>query len=139
MPAENITVDATLSIITYTVTFIDGISGDVIAEIIVEHGSSAAAPDAPAHDGFIFTGWTGDFFSVTEDRTVIAQYTLCGDVDGDGNLTTADALTILRMSLGILAKPTANSVDFAVADFDGDGEITSVDALLVLRVSMELE
>lgn len=139
MPAENIVVDATLVINTYTVTFVDSISGEIIEIVSVEYGSDAVAPEVPEHDGFIFSGWEGDFTSVTEDRTVNALYVLCGDVDGDGSLTTADALTILRMALGIVAKPAENTLDYAICDFDKDGVISSVDALLILRASMELE
>lgn len=52
----------------------------------------------PAHDGYVFTGWNGSLVNVTENRTVTAEYSLLGDVDGDGVVTSADALTVLRMS-----------------------------------------
>ena len=52
-----------------------------------------------------------------------------GDVDGDGQITSADALVILRMSVGTEAE------NLALADVDGDGQITSADALAVLRTS----
>ena len=72
MPAENLTVDAVLSINVYTVTFVDGLDGSAIAEVSVEHGSNVTAPDAPAHDGYVFTGWNGSLVNVTENRTVTA-------------------------------------------------------------------
>ncbi len=55
-----------------------------------------------------------------------------GDVDGDGSLSSHDALLILRGSSG-MAKLTDDQILFA--DVDGDGEVTSSDALSVLRQS----
>lgn len=137
MPAEDLTVDAVLSINVYTVTFVDGLDGSAIAEVSVEHGSNVTAPDAPAHDGYVFTGWNGSLVNVTENRTVTAEYSLLGDVDGDGVVTSADALTVLRMSLGIIATPVSGSLDFSICDIDGSGDITSVDALLIIRKAMQ--
>lgn len=137
MPAEDLTVDAVLSINVYTVTFVDGFDGSVIAEVSVEHGSNVTAPAAPAHDGYVFTGWNGSLVNVTENRTVTAEYSLLGDVDGDGVVTSADALTVLRMSLWIIATPVSGSLDFSICDIDGSGDITSVDALLIIRKAMQ--
>lgn len=56
-----------------------------------------------------------------------------GDVDGDGNITSSDALAILRASVGL----TEFSGDASIlADVDGDGMINSSDALIVLRYSV---
>lgn len=137
MPAEDLTVDAVLSINVYTVTFVDRLDGSVIAEVSVEHGSNVTALLAPAHDGYVFTGWNGSLVNVTENRTVTAEYSLLGDVDGDGVVTSADALTVLRMSLGIIATPVSGSLDFSICDIDGSGDITSVDALLIIRKAMQ--
>ena len=56
-----------------------------------------------------------------------------GDVDGDGDITANDALTILRASIG-LAKLSPDETK--LADADGDGSITANDALAVLRYSV---
>lgn len=56
-----------------------------------------------------------------------------GDLDGDENITSGDALEILRMSVG-LSEETPEKAK--LADVDGDGEITSADALIVLRYSI---
>ena len=58
-----------------------------------------------------------------------------GDIDGDNMITSADALFVLRMSVG-LEKETANKK--LLADADGDKQITSADALAVLRYSVGL-
>ena len=131
MPAEDLTVDASLTLSVYTVTFIDGLTGEVIAEAEVEYGGSAEAPDAPDHDWYLFGGWEGDYSNVTADVTVTAVYLLLGDVDGDGDLTSADALIVLRYALNILTE-----VDADIADVNGDGTVNSVDALLILRRAM---
>lgn len=55
---------------------------------------------------------------------------IMGDIDGDGVVTSADALTILRHSVGI------EQIDKSLleyADLDTDGEVTSSDALLALK------
>lgn len=60
----------------YTVTFMDGYTNTKIADVPVEEGSAAAAPDAPDHSaqGMIFNGWDTPFDNVTENITVTAQY-----------------------------------------------------------------
>lgn len=61
--------------------------------------------------------------------------TLPGDVDGDGVVTSGDALAILRASLD----PSAADETFTkAADVDGDGMVSSSDALTVLRMSLGL-
>ena len=58
-----------------------------------------------------------------------------GDIDGDGKITSADSLLILRQSVSL-----EHFTDFQqkLADVDGDGKITSADALEVLRYSVSL-
>ena len=55
---------------------------------------------------------------------------LPGDIDGDGEITSGDAILVLRFASAVLI-PTATQ--FAAADVDGDGEISSGDAILILR------
>ncbi len=58
-----------------------------------------------------------------------------GDLDGDGEITVADALTALR----IAAKLVAETPEYVmIGDTDGDGEITVGDALSILRVAAKL-
>ena len=63
--------------ITYTVTFVDGISGDTIQTMTASYGSSVTAPSARDYsaDGLVFTGWQGgDFESVTRNATLYSTY-----------------------------------------------------------------
>ena len=133
----NITADlvvtAQYEINTYTVTFKDW-DGTVLKTQEVQYGGDAEAPADPTRVGYTFTGWDKAFTNVTADLVVTAQYEMLGDVDGDGNVSMADALTILRMAMDIL--PVENQ---QIADVDGDGFITSMDALLALRFAMHIE
>jgi len=131
MPAEDLVVDATCTINVYEVTLIDGFNGDPIAVLYVEHGRDAILPDAPEHAGYIFDRWDGDPTNVTENRTITACYWLIGDVNHDGEITTYDALLIMRYALGV--ETEGNEL---IMDFNGDGCVDSLDALLVLRRSI---
>ena len=128
MPAEDLVVDATCTINVYEVTLIDGFNGDPIAVLYVEHGRDAILPDAPEHAGYIFDRWDGDSTNVTENRTIAACYWMIGDVNHDGEITTYDALLIMRYALGL--ETEGNEL---IMDFNGNGCVDSLDALLVLR------
>ena len=129
----DLVVTAQYEINTYTVTFKDW-DGTVLKTQEVQYGGDAEAPADPTRVGYTFTGWDKAFTNITADLVVTAQYETLGDVDGDGNVSMADALTILRMAMDIL--PVENQ---HIADVDGDGFITSMDALLALRFAMHIE
>ena len=133
----NITADlvvtAQYEINTYTVTFKDW-NGTVLKTQEVQYGGDAEEPADPTRVGYTFTGWDKAFTNIMADLVVTAQYEMLGDADGDGNVSMADALTILRMAMDIL--PVENQ---QIADVDGDGFITSMDALLALRFAMHIE
>ena len=131
MPAEDLVADATCTINVYEVTLIDGFNGDPIAVLYVAHGQDAVLPDAPEHAGYIFDRWDGDPTNVTENRTITACYWMIGDVNHDGEITTYDALLIMRYALGV--ETEGNEL---IMDFNGDGCVDSLDALLVLRRSI---
>ena len=131
MPAEDLVVDATCTINVYEVTMVDGLNGDPIAVLYVAHGQDAILPDAPEHAGYIFDRWDGDSTNVTENRTITACYWMIGDVNHDGEITTYDALLIMRYALGL--ETDGNEL---IMDFDGNGCVDALDALLVLRRSI---
>lgn len=60
-----------------------------------------------------------------------------GDVDGNGNVTAADARLALRRSVGL--EPKLTDVQLKAADVDGKAGVTAADARLILRASVGLE
>ena len=82
-----------------------------------EGGFSSAAQLRQYIDGWYET-------LLAEEGPIVPS--IMGDVDYDGELTSADALMILRMALGMLEiDPTG--------DYDGSGAVDSTDALMLLR------
>ncbi len=69
------------------VTFVDGITGDVVKYQNVEYGTAATAPVAEEHDGYTFAGWGPGYDNVTGDLVVTSQY--------DAIPAPAPAVTIL--------------------------------------------
>ncbi len=61
-----------------------------------------------------------------------------GDVDGDGEVSAADARLSLRACVG-LEDYAPGSYRFVNADYDGDGEISASDAQMILRTAVGLE
>lgn len=69
------------------------------------------------------------------------SYTLAfalGDVNGDGNATSVDALCILRLVAKLPATGACPSPLPGNPDVNGDNQVTSVDALCVLRLVAKL-
>lgn len=73
---RTVTADCAVEVLApqYTVTFV-GMDGEVVKEESVREGESATAPAPPEAAGYQFTGWSGNYTSVTKDETVTAQYT----------------------------------------------------------------
>jgi hypothetical protein len=65
---------------------------------------------------------------------------LYGDVDGNGEVNTADAVLIVRHVAGLLSLPDTSLPAFTLeaADVSGNGEITSYDGALVFQYSLGL-
>ena len=59
----------------YKVIFADSDGKTVIAEQELKKGQDATAPEAPAKEGYEFTGWDRSFTNVTRDIVVKAVYT----------------------------------------------------------------
>ncbi len=123
----------------FNVTFVDGLTGDILAMQQVEEGESATAPETPIHEGYKFIGWDKDFRKITEDIVVTALYEkvkeLKGDVDQNGVIEAADATEILR----VVAQLETLKVSETVADANNDGIVDSGDATKILRVVAQLE
>lgn len=64
---------------------------------------------------------------------VTAGAQIVGDVDGDGSITTGDALIILRSLVGL---PIVASAVVANGDANCDGSVTAADAQLILQLDV---
>jgi hypothetical protein len=69
---------------------------------------------------------------------VLPHDSLLGDVNGDGQVDTADARLLIRYVVGQFTLPSTEYPHFtlATADVTGNGEITSYDAALVLQYGL---
>lgn len=72
---------------------------------------------------------------LTAALTVVSFAGNLGDVNGDGEINSYDALNVLRYSVGI----ESPGFILANADVNRDSKINSADALFILRVSVGLE
>lgn len=93
----------------WTVTFVDGITGETLKTQVVDEGSSASAPGTPAHDGWQSTGWDKDFSKITANTTVKSTYTaiikvrvptlLSCQILADGTVVTPNDYAIENLSV----------------------------------------
>ena len=120
---------------TYTVTFVDGLTQEIISTVEVEAGKSAVAPEAPVHEGYRFVGFDKEFTNVQENITVTLMYEkitagLRGDANVDNEVDSADATAVLRhvAKLDILEGQGLEN-----ADADLNGIVDSADATSILR------
>ena len=67
------TIRAEFEPITFTVPFVDGITGETLDTQTVAYGKDAAAPQAPQHEGYTFSGRDAAFTNVRSGLTVTAQ------------------------------------------------------------------
>ncbi len=58
---------------------------------------------------------------------------LYGDIDGDGDVSSADARDVLRYTIGACV---LSAEQLVLADYTGDGEVTSADARDILRAAL---
>lgn len=59
---------------TCPVRFADGLTGELMSAQTVNAGDSAEAPEANAHEGYLFTGWSRTPSNITEDTVITAEY-----------------------------------------------------------------
>ena len=74
-----------------------------------------------------------------EETTVAKQGPAPGDVNGDGEVTAADARLALRASVGLEKEIRKGTDAFTASDVNRDGVIGADDARLILRASVRLE
>lgn len=120
---------------TYKVTYVDT-DGTVISEQEVAYLNNAKAPEAPAHDGMVFTGWDNTGEGISADTTITAKYIakeayaevslnrkkdIYINVDGAYNKLEA-TITPAELSAYELKWSSSNA---SAADVDENGKITA--------------
>lgn len=119
--------------VSYTVTFAD-YDGSIISTQSVESGGNAVPPADPTRDGYVFTGWDGNYTNVTEDVTVTATYS---QAQGGTNAHTVtfydyDGTTVLTSKSGIeeggYAEPPADPVKAGASFLGWEGVYANVTA-----------
>ncbi len=68
--------------------------------------------------------------SGTDEGVVVADLTVLGDVNLDGDIDYLDAMTVLRADAELIELTDEQS---AAGDVNGDGSVDSLDAILILR------
>ena len=76
MPAEDVTIRALWQVNQYTVTFVA--DGKNVSEQVLDYGTAITVPEAPAKEGYTFTGWTPTVAETVpaNDVTYEAVYTI---------------------------------------------------------------
>ncbi len=74
-------------------------------------------------------GATGVFIA----KFVSEEEPIPGDVDGDGEVTALDALSIMRL---LVSETDGSDMNVDAADMNGDGVVDILDALLALRMAI---
>ncbi len=88
---EDITITATYTVQSFTVTFVD-YDGSTLETQTVEYGKDAVAPKDPTREGYTFSAWEGSYENVIEDVTITATYVAKGKADYSAlNKAIADA------------------------------------------------
>ena len=96
----------------HTVTFVDGLTGETVSTVTVEHGSSVTPPAIPEHEGYYSSGWEidgypADLTNVTSDMTVTAEYyVIVFEIEFIDGLT-GETIDILSVNYGDSLTPPA--------------------------------
>ena len=102
---------------------------------------------AKAADGESFYGWFSESDPISTDADIpctldgntavlTAHFSGVlnpGDVNGDGTINSADALLILRYTIGAIS---SDALHLEAGDVTGDGLVNSSDALMILRLAL---
>ena len=133
----------------YKITFYDEDGTTVLQQIEVAEGTvpqyTGETPTKAEDDSYTyrFIGWTVEPAPATSDASYIVKYKavpkvtkiMYGDVDGNGKVTSTDAVWVLRAAAKMLSLTDEQKI---VADVDGSGKVTSTDAVLILRKAAKM-
>ena len=109
--------------ISYTVTFIDGATKEVLKVQQVKKGESATAPTIPTHVGWTSQGWDKSFTNVQADLVVTALYEW-DETAGrlNGKFTVADGKQVYFSKGNLMYRPSNNEWRFHAYQYDYNGD-----------------
>jgi hypothetical protein len=135
-------------VVMYEVQFKDH-NGATLKTQVVDHGTAATAPAAPARDGYTFAGWDKSFSNVADDLIITAQYSQIGQtfpdpgtgitvVDPDGAFDPGTEMVVTELDDGNFLLGPGNSIH-AVYDitFVNDHEIVQPDGTVYVRLPLK--
>jgi len=137
---EDLVIEATTTIKTFTVIY--KVDGEEVAKFEnVEYGAEVPAYNYEVADGYTFSGWGELPEKVTEDlviegttEEIIEPARQKGDIDGDGVLSSKDAIKLLNY---IVLPDYFDISDYLAVydsiDFNNDGKVTSKDAIYLIN------
>ena len=137
---EDLVIEATTTIKTFTVIY--KVDGEEVAKFEnVEYGAEVPAHNYEVADGYTFSGWGELPEKVTEDlviegttEEIIEPARQKGDIDGDGVLSSKDAIKLLNY---IVLPDYFDISDYLAVydsiDFNNDGKVTSKDAIYLIN------
>ena len=137
---SDVTITALYDVKTFTITYVDGYTDEIISEEEVEFGANANFPEPPDHEdeGYRFREWDSDGIDIRSDMQITALYEkipeqpeiIIGDLNGDGKVNTADAAIVLKFAAGIV---TLDADMQKAGDCNHDGKVNTADATLILK------
>lgn len=109
---------------------------DAIGEVITLDSETKIAEARAAYDALedAQKAKVDNYDLLTAAEEALAEIKSYGDVNGDGTITSEDALTILQASV---EKIDLTEEQARRSDVDGDGKVTAVDALFVLQKAVD--
>ena len=145
----DITVNANWAPVTYAVTYDANGGSNAPAKQTKMHGEALTLRSGvPTRDGYTFKGWAtdkdattaeympGGEFNIDANTTLYAVWSdnstaaVKGDVNGDGEVDSLDAVSALKYDAGMI---DLDDAQLAAADVNGDGEVNSLDGSLIFK------
>lgn len=106
-------------------TVIGGGGGEMHSSSYAMQSTVGQTAIGTASDGCLLE--TGYWYSIAGVGSGI-----CGDLNGDGEVTAADAVIALEIATG--SRP-CDVATLAAADIDRDGQVTALDAMMILQAA----
>lgn len=118
-------VEITTPASAFTVTFKD-YDGTVLKTEQVDKGKSATPPADPSRDGYVFSGWSGNYTNVQKDETVTATYTqITGPMIVVNNTSVKAGVKTVTVTISLLNNPGISSLKIGVG-YDSRLTLTNV-------------